>query len=164
MVTVETPSGPVELTEQQYRPLALAARHLSNKEIAREMNLSPRTVEDHMRVARRKLGVATRAEAVRLVGETPGDTTRGPPRITPEDEDPPHRSASEQVFTFHDAQFAEPAPWTEDRFRLMPGWRPGGIGKPTRLMLIIGIAAATMVLLGSGLVVVDELTKMFAGG
>lgn len=55
---------PDHLTEREHEVLRLAARGLSNKEIARELSLSVRTVQVHLSHVFNKLGVASRTEAV----------------------------------------------------------------------------------------------------
>ncbi len=52
------------LTDRESEVLAIAARGLSNKMIARELNLSDRTVQVHLSNIFGKLGVASRTEAV----------------------------------------------------------------------------------------------------
>jgi DNA-binding NarL/FixJ family response regulator len=52
------------LTERESEVLAMAARGLSNKMIARELKLSDRTVQVHLSNIFGKLGVASRTEAV----------------------------------------------------------------------------------------------------
>ncbi|MCH7576575.1 MAG: response regulator transcription factor [Chloroflexi bacterium] len=52
------------LTEREFEVLAMAARGLSNKMIARELSLSDRTVQVHLSNIFGKLGVASRTEAV----------------------------------------------------------------------------------------------------
>ncbi len=52
------------LTPRQIAVLALLAQGRSNKQIAREMDISDVTVKAHMTAILRKLGVATRAEAI----------------------------------------------------------------------------------------------------
>lgn len=52
------------LTDHERRILLLAARGLSNKAIAKEMSLSPRTVQAHLAHIFTKLRVASRTEAV----------------------------------------------------------------------------------------------------
>ena len=57
--------GEVEpLSERESEVLAMAAKGLSNKMIARELNLSDRTVQVHLSNIFGKLGVASRPEAV----------------------------------------------------------------------------------------------------
>ncbi len=57
--------GEVEpLTEREFEVLAMAAKGLSNKMIARELHLSDRTVQVHLSNIFGKLGVASRTEAV----------------------------------------------------------------------------------------------------
>jgi len=52
------------LTERESEVLAMAAKGLSNKMIARDLNLSDRTVQVHLSNIFGKLGVASRTEAV----------------------------------------------------------------------------------------------------
>jgi DNA-binding NarL/FixJ family response regulator len=52
------------LTPRQIAVLALLAQGRSNKQIAREMDISDVTVKAHMTAILRKLGVTTRAEAI----------------------------------------------------------------------------------------------------
>jgi DNA-binding NarL/FixJ family response regulator len=56
--------GEVSLTDRELDVLRLAARGLSNKDIAAELDLSPRTVQVHLSHTFAKLGVASRTEAV----------------------------------------------------------------------------------------------------
>jgi len=60
-----------KLTPAQEACLRLAARGLQDKEIAAELNLSPRTVANHLAAAYRKLGVSDRRAAARLLGIDP---------------------------------------------------------------------------------------------
>jgi NarL family two-component system response regulator LiaR len=57
-------ADPDSLTAQERSILLLAARGLSNKAIAKEMSLSPRTVQAHLAHIFTKLRVASRTEAV----------------------------------------------------------------------------------------------------
>ena len=52
------------LTERELEVLRLAAQGKSNKQIARQMDLSARTVQVHVAHVFQKLGVASRTEAV----------------------------------------------------------------------------------------------------
>ena len=57
------------LTERELAVLRLLATRLSNREIGRELYVSLNTVRTHIQAIYRKLGVATRAEAVALARE-----------------------------------------------------------------------------------------------
>jgi DNA-binding CsgD family transcriptional regulator len=52
-----------ELTNKQRQVLDLLIRHKTSKEIARELGISPHTVDQRIQFAREKLGVRTRSEA-----------------------------------------------------------------------------------------------------
>ncbi|GAA0918323.1 hypothetical protein GCM10009560_15150 [Nonomuraea longicatena] len=58
-----------ELTAQERRIVRLAAAGVSNREIAEQLFLSPRTVEYHLYKAYPKLGVASRRELADLLRE-----------------------------------------------------------------------------------------------
>jgi len=55
--------GPAGLTAREVEVLALLARGLSNKEIARRLGLSPKTVSNHLEHVYSKVGVQSRAAA-----------------------------------------------------------------------------------------------------
>jgi LuxR family transcriptional regulator, maltose regulon positive regulatory protein len=57
-------AGASALTAAELRVLPLLATHLSFPEIAAELFLSPHTVKSHAVSAYRKLGVASRSQAV----------------------------------------------------------------------------------------------------
>jgi DNA-binding NarL/FixJ family response regulator len=61
-----------KLTPRQTDVLALLLRGLSNKLIARELNLSVETVKDHVAAVLRALGVNSRTQAVLAVSQMPG--------------------------------------------------------------------------------------------
>lgn len=69
--------GRVErLTAGQLDCLRLVQQHMSSKEIAAELDISPHTVDQRMRQALQTLGVSTRKEAARLLGEVEGPYQR----------------------------------------------------------------------------------------
>lgn len=55
--------GPEGLTARETEVLALLARGLANKQIARELSISPKTVSNHVEHVYAKLGVSSRAAA-----------------------------------------------------------------------------------------------------
>jgi predicted ATPase/DNA-binding NarL/FixJ family response regulator len=63
------PEYPAGLTAREVDVLRLVAEGFSNAQIAQELFLSPRTVSTHLTSIYHKLGVATRAAAVRFASE-----------------------------------------------------------------------------------------------
>ena len=63
------PAPPPHLTPRQREVLRLVAAGRTDKEVARALGLSPRTVEMHVAGALRALGCATRAEAVHAASQ-----------------------------------------------------------------------------------------------
>ncbi len=61
-----TATTPSPLTARERDVVVLAARGLANKAIARELGISPRTVEGHLNHVFEKLGTTSRTELVRL--------------------------------------------------------------------------------------------------
>ena len=65
-LALEAWQEPDRLTERERQILRMAGEGLSNKLIARELNLSPGTVRNYLSEAINKLGVGNRVEAYRL--------------------------------------------------------------------------------------------------
>jgi len=57
----DSPAAPAALSPRQHDVLRLLAQGLSNKEIARQLNISPFTVRIHVSALLRQFGMATRA-------------------------------------------------------------------------------------------------------
>ena len=68
-------SAVAELTDREHEIALLVSRQLTNKEIARQLFLSVRTVESHVYTARGKVGARTRRELGRMVAEADGGPT-----------------------------------------------------------------------------------------
>lgn len=66
-------SGLARLTERQRQCLRLFHANLEVKEIANRLGLSPHTVNEHLRDARKLLGVDRSMQAARLLAEAEGD-------------------------------------------------------------------------------------------
>lgn len=68
-----------KLTDGQKQCLRLVYRHMSSKDIARELGISPHSVDARLRSAIRTLGVATRTDAaIRLAAQEAGAPYQSP--------------------------------------------------------------------------------------
>src|SRR3954466_948766 len=65
-----------KLTPGQFDCLLLVDQHLSSKEIAAELNISPHTVDQRVRQALSILGVERRTQAARIVAQVKGPYQR----------------------------------------------------------------------------------------
>jgi len=76
-----------QLTEQELQIAHFVAQGLSNREVAAQLFLSPRTIAAHLRNIFRKLGISSRTELARLhlesVGAAAGDAADAAVRPTP---------------------------------------------------------------------------------
>ena len=63
-----------KLTEAQRVCLRMVLMHLSSKDIARELGISPHTVDQRLRMAIQILGVANRFEAARILARHEAQT------------------------------------------------------------------------------------------
>lgn len=61
-----TLGDPLRLTPREEDVVSLVARGYTNKEVAAELYLTPKTVEFHLRKIYAKLGIRTRGELRRL--------------------------------------------------------------------------------------------------
>ena len=66
---MRSPSPIDSLTPRELEILRLAAGRLGDKEIAQQLGLSPRTVQNHLHRAYEKLGVSDRLQAARRLSE-----------------------------------------------------------------------------------------------
>ena len=71
-------SGLVKLNDGQRECLRLVLAHLNSKEISRELDISPHTVDQRLRGAMRALGANSRFEAARKFAEYEGEATYQP--------------------------------------------------------------------------------------
>ncbi|WP_094192178.1 helix-turn-helix domain-containing protein [Streptomyces katrae] len=67
--------APAPLTDAETRVAALAADGLPNRAIARELAVTPRTVEQHLTKAYRKLGIRGRPQLAAALGRTATEET-----------------------------------------------------------------------------------------
>jgi DNA-binding CsgD family transcriptional regulator len=136
-----------DLSERQKQCLRHLYQNLSVKEIALELGLSPHTVNEHLRQARRTLGVSRSMQAARLLVRAEGNNRSVSDAIGVEDDD--------VVDHDQDATMtAEPTRIARNRYNLTILQRIG---------LIVAIAFIAVALAGALLVGADAITRIFVG-
>jgi DNA-binding CsgD family transcriptional regulator len=146
-----------QLTAKQAEALSLASMHLTSKEIALRLHLSPSAVDQRLDSARRTLGASTRGEAVRIFQRSCAQEVAcsqfatDSAQVSPSD-DPRHRALDgldETIFRLADAvAYAPQAPWHSWLEQVVPELTPGKIGTGRRLGLIVWGAVGMLVLIG----------------
>ena len=154
-----------ELTEKQVEVLNLVwHEHLSSKEIAARLNISPRAVDQRLDAARKVLGCATRQEAAReyaRLNPTSERLTSEPIHVreSPDSSDPSGVAAKGPFYRFEDSMGYAPTSIPEWPSRSVPDISPGKVRRSHRLLLIVGGAIAILAVFLLGLGVVAGLSE-----
>lgn len=154
------------LTEKQVEVLDLVCRHHQTKEIARILGISPRSVDQRIDGARRKLGAATRIEAAKIFAAR----STAPYRLTGEPFPVPHNPAVGQqqelpqdLMRFEDAGvFVERAPWDRTGPWRIPEFEPRDLGAVARMVTMAVLAVALLLLVTLGLDLARSLGLMIS--
>ena len=158
------------LTDKQREVLDLLLEHLTSKEIARRLDISPYTVDQRINFAKDKLGARTRGEVAvayrRLVeicdpsayrnsgiGEFEGVAEKaGGAQLPLPEPIPPEPVGNERV--------SEP----EADFSVVPELFDGRYGTLVRLGAIFLIAVCLMLVILGGLAIYSQLSVLLGGG
>jgi DNA-binding CsgD family transcriptional regulator len=77
------PSTLARLTPQELQVAQFVAEGLSNKEVAAQLFLSPRTIDSHLRNVFAKLGITSRTQLAHLHAQTAGALVPAQPAVAP---------------------------------------------------------------------------------
>lgn len=153
------------ITDRQREVLDRVLQHRTSKEIARELSISPNTVDQRVNAVKRKLGAMDRAEAARLYARliaVCGKTTYGSSVIASEQihQLPELRDAEvKPVFFLNDSQPGRRSDWEGIGQLVIP--RTGyAESKLWRLALIVAIALGILVLGTVSLAVMQSLSAV----
>ena len=164
-----------DMTPKQRQVMDLACDHYTYKEIGRQLDMSPRTVEGHMDSVRARLGAASRQDALRIYGSLQKaaenndfglnlDRVNSPGGFDRVDEsggESAIRSSSENDLVFRDAAYFDaPAPWRNEGGFRIPEIRPADIGPVGRLTAILVLAVLTASVLLVGLTIAATLGEI----
>ena len=158
------------LTAKQREVLDLLIEHKTSKEIARQLGISPHTVDQRIFFAREKLGVGTRGEvavAYRRMVAVSGRTTYQKTTIAVPAPASQTISGSlaGQVLGLRSPELARPdgTALAELDYRVVPELFDGRYGTLVRLSAIIAIAVFMVILVLGGLAIFSQLSEMMAG-
>lgn len=167
-----------KLTDGQKACLRGVLRHMSSKDIARELGISPHTVDQRLRLAMKALGAGSRVQAAFMLAKHEGlpeyqASVYQAPHIAPAAGERTVAS-SEQGWRQNEGQLfeavrEEQAPWgttlpyPQERLRLpLPGWgvRPHDIGQWQRLGWIFALTLTIALTFGVFLAGIEALSKL----
>ena len=164
MSQMPSPQLLASLTEKQSEALGYVSAGYTSKEAARVLEISHKSFDRRIEIAKNKLGAATRQEAVRIFRaqrDVELDHT-GPTHIPPG-----HNSHAAETgrgaattYTFADSMtFVEPAPW-ESFLTSVSEIQPSRFGPVSRLVLMLIAAVLIMAVLLLGLGIVEGLEAL----
>lgn len=153
---------PERLSHRQVECLKPSA-FMSDKKIDRKLGLSPHTVENHIREAKRKLGVSSRKKALELLTGFPSDGSGGMADLG---ENGPAPGVSEASVAF-EHNISAPYPVTLfgvysglGEWRTTVGWR--GAKLVLIILLALGMAIAIGAILAIGLMVFGVVATLLS--
>lgn len=139
------------LTEKQAEALTLVHQGYETKEIARLLHIAPSTVDQRIDGARRRLGVATRAQAARIFaaqGKIPKQSIYEPFPLTPHGYSASVEAPPRDELQFQDAIFDDRANWDRGSLWHLPRIAPRDLGKTGRVLVVL--ALFVLMLVGAG--------------
>ncbi|WP_025978485.1 helix-turn-helix domain-containing protein [Brevundimonas naejangsanensis] len=145
-----------KLTPREREILLLVAERLGDKEIAQQLNLSPRTVQNHLHRAYEKLGVSDRQQAARLLSNS---YSRQSPPLSSE----PFLGSEHGVLAGSERVEDGKTPWPVPFYGSYVGlgrWRrPRTVGGSV-LLLILGGALAWILLAAAAISLIPPVLEM----
>lgn len=158
-------------TAKQHEALRLAARHLTSKEIAKDLGVAPATVDKRIDAVRIKTGSLPRAEVLRLYIEwleIRGDRTTGDPiPLTVPSVNQPSAAPqpTESVHLFQDSLiFDDRAPWDGKAGGLISGIEPSDLGMFGKVLFMLAGAIAILMAVVLSLAVSNALVTLLEIG
>ena len=156
------------LTEKQHEALALAARHLTSKQIAQKLGVAPVTIDKRIEAVRARLGYISRSDLLRLYREWCDDYGRliDDPIMLDHTECPPALPEVPQQLSdlmFQDSiAFDARASWDRGRHLLRPGLTPSELGVGGKLAAMLLGAVVIMMIAVLCMAFVDALMSILA--
>jgi DNA-binding CsgD family transcriptional regulator len=157
------------LTAKQREVLDLLIEHKTSKEIARELGISPHTVDQRIQFAKEKLGASSRSEVAllyRRLIEICGQLTYEDSRIAASadlaDNGPGTQAGPLSALRRRERTYPDQPRETEADYPVVPELFEGRYGTLIRLGAIIAIAVFLVILVLGGLAIFSQLSEMMA--
>ena len=156
------------LTDRERAVLDCVLEHKTTKEIARDLGVSPNTVDQRLRSARQKLGTSDRNATARAYAgllSLCGKTTCGSPvvfELSSAEQAPSQARREEATFVLHDAGwFDRPAPW-DTKVEQTIGLEAFGdsLGVWKRVALVVGLAALVALIVLATFAIAQSLSSL----
>ena len=158
-----------DLTRKQREVLDLLLEHKTSKEIARELHISPHTVDQRIDFAKKKLGVSSRGDLALRYRElisiyeplTYEDSLMVRPGIaadTSGQDETAYYLLQPAPKSTQNGSSAEPV----EEYRIVPAMFDGPYRTWVRLGAIIGIALGMMLLVLGGMAIFGELSSLLS--
>ena len=157
------------LTAKQREVLDLLIEHKTSKEIARELGISPHTVDQRIQFAKEKLGAASRSEVAllyRRLVEICGKLTYQDSRIAASpalaESGAGTQAGSLSMLRRRERAYPHQPRETEADYPVVPELFEGRYGTLIRLGAIIAIAVFLVILVLGGLAIFSQLSELMA--
>jgi DNA-binding CsgD family transcriptional regulator len=157
------------LTLKQREVLDLLIEHKTSKEIARQLGISPHTVDQRIQFAKEKLGAASRSEVAQLYrrlleicGQLTYEDSRIAAAAADAENDPGTQAGPLAALTRRERTYPDQPRETESDYPVVPELFEGRYGTLIRLGAIIAIAVFLVILVLGGLAIFSQLSEMMA--
>ncbi|MBD3730731.1 MAG: helix-turn-helix transcriptional regulator [Sphingomonadales bacterium] len=158
------------LTAKQREVLDLLVKHMTSKEIARSLGISPHTVDQRVQFAKDKLGASSRGELaqeyLRLVSicePVTYEDSRIVTSITSDDDLTGNAALSVELLEDRDRMQSDPLDRAGRDYRVLPEMFEGRYGTLARLTVIAVLALLLVFLALGGLALFNAASQLWMG-
>jgi DNA-binding CsgD family transcriptional regulator len=157
------------LTGKQREVLDLLIEHKTSKEIARQLGISPHTVDQRIQFAKEKLGAGSRSEVaqlyrrlVEICGQLTYEDSRIAAAAAEADNGPGTQAGPLTALARRERTYPDQPRETESDYPVVPELFEGRYGTLIRLGAIIAIAVFLVFLVLGGLAIFSTLSELMA--
>lgn len=157
------------LTAKQREVLDLLIEHKTSKEIARELGISPHTVDQRIQFAKEKLGASSRSEVallyrrlIEICGQLTYEDSRIAASAAEADNGPGTQAGPFSALSRRERAYPAQPRETEADYPVVPELFEGRYGTLIRLGAIVAIAVFLVILVLGGMAIISKLSELMA--